>query len=119
LKEQVSNAEVLAAFPKLGEVSQLKLPVKSSFGVARLVNSLNSAYQPIIKVRDDLIRKYGTETKAGFTIKPGDKNWSEYAAEFSELLVLEVEIEFEKVTLPDAIEVEPATLLPLMRFLNI
>jgi len=122
MKETFTNAEIFGAFPNLDKVAQLKLPVKTSFAVAKLVQSLSPAYQAIETVRNPLIQKYAIVHKDEKqpTIRPNDDNWPQFAAEFGELLALEVEVEFDKVVLPDVpLEVEPATLLPLMRFLNI
>ena len=127
MKETFTNAEIFGAFPSLDKVAQLKLPVKTSFAVAKLVQSLSPAYQAIETVRNSLIQKYaivhkdekGKDERAP-SIKQTDDNWPQFAAEFGELLALEVEVEFDKVALPDtAIEIEPATILSLMRFINI
>ena len=133
-QETMTNGEVWAAYPKLGQVAQLKLPVRTSFGIAKLMNALEMPYKNAEQTRAALVQKYGEEKGNQVTVEQGGENWASYMAEFAELMSMEVLVEFETVTLPESVtytcdkckqvterplEIEPATLVPLSRFVTL
>uniref|UniRef100_A0A6M3KVN9 Uncharacterized protein n=1 Tax=viral metagenome TaxID=1070528 RepID=A0A6M3KVN9_9ZZZZ len=117
---KLTNAEIFNVKEPLMLLSKEKLPVKTSLAVLRLIRKLDEFLIPVETVRDGLIRTYGKETKEGnFTVMPGDENWSKFNKEYGELMTQTSEVVFEVVTLPDTLEIEPATLMALERFIKV
>ena len=119
-KEKITNGEIFGAYPNLEKLSGLKLPIKVSFQLAKLINAVRQPFQDVDKVRVGLIQKYGTKKDNQMVIGPESEKWSEFVTEFVELMAIEVELEFEKVILPETDEtIETSILMPLMRFVDI
>ena len=119
---KLTNGEILNAKGPLGELVQQKFPVKTSLELVRLVQKLNEFLIPIETVRDGLVTTYGkpSETNAqSFEIRPGDENWPKFSAELAELVTQEVEVVFKKVQLPETLEIEPAVVMALDKFITI
>jgi len=121
---KLTIAEIFNVKEPLQELVKQRLPVKTSLAVLKLVQKLNEHLIPAEEVRNGLVKQYGESLKDApnsevISIKPGDKNWTKFAEEFSELVQQEVEIVFNKITLPDTLEIEPAVLMPLEKFIKI
>ena len=119
-KEKFTNGEIFGAYPNLEKLSELKLPVKVSFQLAKLINAVRQPYLDVDKVRVGLVQKYGTKEGSQLIMKPESEGWPEFVTEFGELMAIEVELEFEKVIIPETDElIETSILMPLMRFVDI
>ena len=119
---QLTNMELFNAKEPLKNLVSLKFPVKTSLGLAKLVQKVNEHLVPAEQVKEGLVKTYGTlnpEDANQMTVQPGDENWPKFAQEFGELLAQSVEIVFDKVALPETLEVEPATILALEKFVII
>ena len=117
-------AEIFNAKEPLQELAKQKLPVKTSLAVLKLIRKLNEHLIPAETVKNNLVKQYGGPPKDApnseqISIQPGDTNFPKFAEEFSELVQQEVEIVFDKLALPDALEIEPAVLMALERFIRI
>ena len=142
---KLTNAEIFNAKTPLGKLLSEKLPVKTSYGLAKLAAKLNDQLGIIDKVRQGLFQTYGVsnpqnpmqllpppslivETDAGgkeikdkagnVTMVPNPK-YQKFDEEMGELMAQEVEIVFDVVTLPDTLEVEPVVLMALDKFIKI
>ncbi len=116
------NGEIFNAKEPLEKLLQEKLPVKISYGLAKLAAKLNEQLQIIEKVRQGLIQTYGgkdPDNPMQTRVVPGCEHWSKFAGEYGELMSQEVEIVFDVVTLPDTLEIEPAVLMALDKFITI
>lgn len=134
---KLTNGEIFNAKEPLEKLIQEKMPVKVSYGLAKLAAKLNDQLEIIEKVRQGLFQTYGeknpenpmqitvprvleTKDKQGKVIKaePNPK-FQKCMSELGELMNQETEIVFDVVTLPDMLEVEPAVLMALDKFIKI
>ena len=132
---KVLNGQIFQAKEPLQKLSQEKLPVKTSWGLAKLTIKLNDQWKAIDEVRNGLIKKYGTaDDKGNISVKQDSENWTKFVEEFSELMMQEVEIVFDKVKLPEKVsatcdackhnmdrmlEIEPSILMALEPFVEL
>ena len=119
---KLTNGEIFNAKEPLQELIKQKFPVKVSYGLAKLAAKLDDQLQVIEKVRQGLITTYGekdSEKPTQIRVDPQSEGFPKFAEEMGELMTQEVEIVFEVVTLPDTLEVEPAVLMALDKFIKI
>ena len=119
---KLTNGEIFNAKEPLEKLLNEKLPVKTSYGLAKLAAKLNDQLQIIEKVRQGLITTYGKidpDNSMQTRVDPQMEGFPKFMAEYGELMAQEVEIVFDVVTLPDTLEVEPATLMALDKFIKI
>ena len=119
---KLTNGEIFNAKGPLEKLLSEKLPVKVSYGLAKLAAKLNDQLQIIEKVRNGLIQTYGEkdpDNPMQIRISPQSENFPKFAEEYGELMSQEVEIVFDVVTLPDTLEVEPAVLMALDKFIKV
>jgi len=117
---KLKNMELLNAKQPLQELVKMKFPWKTSLALAKLVQKLNEVLVPVEQVKDGLVQRFGTPDKAGnVSIKPGDENWGEFFTEYGELLQQEVELVITPVVLPESLEVEPAVVMALEKFVTV
>ena len=119
---KLTNREIFNTKAPLESLLKEKFPVKVSYGLAKLANKLNNHLQVIEKVRQGLIETYGEkdpENPRQIRVIPGSEKYQKFAEELGELFSQEVEVVFEVVTLPDTLEVEPAILMALEKFVKV
>ena len=119
---KLTNAEILNAKAPLEELVKQQFPVKTSLALVKLVQKLNEFLIPIEQVRDGLVKMYGNPDPKNpnqILVQPGDEGWVKFTEEFAELISQEVEVVFTKVTLPDTLEISPAVLIALEKFVKI
>ena len=119
---KLTNGEIFNAKEPLGKLIQEKLPVKVSYGLAKLAAKLNDKLQVIEEVRQGLITTYGEkdpDNPMQTRVLPQSEGFPKFAEEMGELMAQEVEMVFDVVTLPDMLEVEPAVLMALDKFIKI
>lgn len=119
---KLTNGEIFNAREPLQKLMAEKFPVKVSYGLAKLAAKLNDQLGVIEKVRQGLIQTYGEknpENPMQIRVDPQSEGFPKFASELGELMSQEVEIIFEVVTLPDTLEVEPATLMALDKFVKV
>ena len=120
---KLTNLEIFNSKVPLQQLSALKFPVLTSLALVKLTIKLNELRAPIQQVHDGLIRTYGEEKEGGrpgqTAISPGDKNWEKFLAEFQALMTQEAERVIDIVALPDTLEIEPAILMPLEKFIKV
>jgi len=101
---KITNEQIYTAKEPLQRLSTEKLPVKTSWQLAKLAVKLNEPFKAIEEVRTGLIRQYGTPNENGVpSIKPDNPNWEKFISEFNELMSQEVELVFDKIILPETI----------------
>lgn len=133
---KVKNGEIYQTVEPLKKLMQEKMPVRTSYGIAKLVNKLAEPLKVIEDVRSGLVKKYGKQDGAGqgWKVEVGTENFEKFTSEFTELLDQEVQIVFDKVRLPEKIaatcdachhnmdkefEIEPIILMALDKFVEI
>ncbi len=118
---KLTNMEILNAKAPLTELVKQQFPVKTSLALVKLVQKLNEFLIPIEQVRDGLIKTYGKPDPKNpnqMSVKQGDEGWVKFSEEFAELISQEVEVVFQQVTLPDTLEISPAVLMALDKFVK-
>lgn len=117
---KVTNGEIRMAKEALPKLINLRIPVSLSFKLARLANKVNRLYQDMEVVRLKLVNQHGTKAKDGNINIEGSspEEQGKFWTEFVELLNQEVEVNIEPIKLPETLEVEPSTLMPLVNFLE-
>lgn len=119
---ELTNGEIFNAREPLKELVNQKFPVKTSYALAKLGAKLNDQLKIIEEVRQKLVATYGgkdPENPMVVKIEPTDNNFGKFMQEFGELMSEKVDIDIEVVTLPDTLEVEPATLMALDKFIKV
>ena len=119
---KLTNGEIFNAKEPLQKLLNEKLPVKASYGLAKLASKLDAQLQVIEKVRQGLITTYGEkdpDNPQQIRVLPQMESFPKFAEEYGELMAQEVEVVFEVVTLPDTLEVEPSVLMALDKFIKI
>jgi len=124
---KLTNGEIFKAKRPLDTLMGNKLPVKVSYGLARLSAKLNDQFQVIEKVRLGLCQTYGTPDPRDarqFNVLPiieGEANpeYEKFMEEIKELLAQTVEMVIDEVILPDTLEVEPSVLMALVKFIKV
>lgn len=125
----VTNGEIYNTVEPLNKLAGMKLPVKTSLQVVKLINKLSEPLKEIDSVRQGLVKTYGIsfakDKDGNTTIKSKtDGNVLKYVTEVNELVSLETEIVVEKVKLPTevdgkALEIEPSVLIALEKFIEV
>ena len=116
---KIQNGDIWMSNEPLTKLLKQKFPVKTSYALVQLAHKLTEQLEIINQVRLGLVEKYGEKGEGGQTIvKEDGPNWQKFTEEFDELMSQEVEIEFEKVKLPD-FEIEPTALMALEKFVEV
>ena len=129
---KLKNGEIWRAYPKLVELSKVKLPIKPSLAVAKLTNKLQRPYAVVDGERGKLVSKYGKEDEKTkqTSISVESESWADFIKELDEMFEMEwdEDIQFSKVKLPEkatgtcdkcnhnmdvTFQVEPEILIPL------
>lgn len=124
---KLKNGEIFNAHEPLQKLLEKELPVKVSYGLAKMANKLNEQFDIIEQVRVGLIRKYGEADKdkpEQVSIKVESENYPKFVAELTELMAQEVEVVIQKVTLPSEVDgkllqLEPNILMALEKFIGV
>ena len=119
---KLTNLEIFNAKEPLRKLLEEKLPVKSSYGLAKLASKLDPQLGVIEKVRQGLIQTYGEkdpDNPQQIKVSSQSEGFPKFAEEYGELMAKEVEIVIEVVALPDTLEVDAATLMALQKFVKV
>jgi len=121
---KLTNGEIFTAHEPLQQLITEKFPVKVSYGLAKLVSSLQAQTVIIESVRNSLVQKYGTLSKGQLSVLPENENFSKFADEFNSLMAEEIELDIQKVKLPEKVmdkdlEITPALLIALDKFIDV
>ena len=119
---QLTNGEIFNAKEPLAQLAKQQFPVKTSLALVKLIQELNTHLAPLEEVRNKLVMTYGTQdpkTPTAYNVTPGDEKWEEFAQQLNELFAMEVELKTEPVTLPDTLEIAPATILAIEKLIKI
>ena len=101
---KVTNGDIFTAREPLRKLLAEKFPVKTAYGLAKLVGKLEPQLKVIEEVRNGLIKKYGeADDKGNTSVKPDGESWVKFVAEFNELMVQEDECVIDKVKIPEKV----------------
>ena len=116
---KLTNKEILEAIEPLKSLLEEKFPIKTSYALAKLAVKLDNELKAFNDVRTGLIKKYGVIGKEGqLVVEKDSESWTEFEANFTELLNQEIEVVFEKVVLAD-INIEPSHVMVLDKFIEV
>ena len=119
---KLTNGEIYNAREALEKLTQAKLPLRASYELAMMATKLRNQIMVIEKLRLGLLQTYGDkdgDNPNQLKINPQSEKFPQFAKELGELMTIEVDIDIEAVTLPDTLEVEPATLMALDKFIKV
>lgn len=116
----LTNTKIIASANALQVLSQVALPVKTSFKVAKAAKSISSAIALVQSEREKLIEKHAQKDEAGvrkvnpdYTVPLVDPK--AFQADEAELLAIEQAVEFEPATLDELgqVSIPPAVFMDL------
>lgn len=121
------NGEIFNTKEPLQTLMAQKLPVKVSYGLAKMANKLNEQIKVIDEVRIGLIKRYGEADKDNpqqLVVKTDSENYPKFVEEMTELMSQEVEVVIDKVKLPEQVddkpfEIEASVLMALEKFVEV
>ena len=140
---KLTSGEVFIAKETLDRLMEFKIPVKTSFAIAKLANKVSAEYAPIAVARNKLIQDYGKEDPKNPGIISvdrkiaGEEGFNKWVEGLVELMNEEVELDIDKIIpikLPETIaatcdkcnhnmdkplEIEPSILMALEKFIEV
>lgn len=117
---KIKLGELLNAAESLNKLFIADLPIKLSYKLSKIVNSINGELKIYDEKRNELIRKLGTEDEKTkqWSVAPGSANMPEFMKKMNELLDAETEVIDWKIPLAD-LEKEPTLKLSAVDLVNI
>ncbi len=96
---EVSLGQIYASFNLLNRIVDQQLPIRLAFRFTRLIRELNTEYQSLEKLRDELVKKYGeaVEDQEG-AFKVSEDKREDFMTDFQDLLKETVDIGWELVS---------------------
>jgi len=96
---EVSLGQIYASFNLLNRIVDQQLPIRLAFRFTRLIRELNTEYQSLEKLRDELVKKYGAavEGQEG-AFKVSEDKREDFMTDFQDLLKETVDIGWELVS---------------------
>ncbi|MBU2118756.1 MAG: hypothetical protein KJ954_14305, partial [Alphaproteobacteria bacterium] len=123
-KVTLTNGDIWNLQRPLAELVGKPMPTKYGFRLQKLGNAINAELRDISKAQNALVEKFGVKdeddkspTKGQVVVKKDSPKRAEFDKEITDLLSLTCEMEVEKVSLPDTLEVPAAILMALKDFL--
>ena len=105
---KLSIERILNDGPKLGEISQMQLPAKVSYAIAKNIGKLEEELKVYNGEREKLIEKYSIKDEEGKTligensqIKIQDKHLASWNKDIREILSIETEIDIHMFSIND------------------
>lgn len=108
---------ILNAREAVQRLAQQTLPVAVSYRVTKLINAMNAEIAVYDAERIKLCERFGklNDSKTSYTIEKGE----EFNGELSSLLDFDVELDVQKINLPETLSITPADLITLDDFIKI
>ena len=120
----LTNGEIFQGAQALAKLSAMEFPVKTSYGILRVMRQIKDQADVINETREGLIKRYGTPRDDGqIEIKPKDDNWEPFVAELNELMNFEVDLDVYPIVLTEDgfgedAKIDAQTLASLEKFLT-
>ena len=122
---KLTNRQIISSAPSFGDLLNLKLPVKTSFRIAKVVKLIQSALDDYNETLDKIKGNYAEKDDDGkFKVVDENQlvieNFGEFQADVNELLDIENDLEIKKIRLKDFgnIVVEPSVFLAIDWFIE-
>ncbi|MCC7575003.1 hypothetical protein KO361_05405 [Candidatus Woesearchaeota archaeon] len=119
---KLKNRVVIEAIPALNNLSDVKLPVKTSYVIAKNIRELSKILEDIEKIKKQVFDKWVEKDKDGNPISEGNKEGvfklkknNEFNKEMNELLDIENDVNISTVTLDDleGVDLTPGTIMSI------
>ena len=106
----------------LATITQMSLPIRTSYRVSKLLTSCNQEMVNVEKAREELVKRFSVKNPD----KPGElqvtpENEEKFREEFAQLLQEEVEIDFTPIDISDFgedIKITPMELASLSKIIK-
>lgn len=121
---KITNLQMVASVPAFNELNKLKLPVKTSYWIAKASRLIEESMKDYREALTKLQQKHAELDDDGKVKTKEDvvifKSPEAFQEEYAELLSLEVELNLKKISLDDFgdVHVEPSFLYHLDWFLE-
>ncbi len=135
---EVTNGEIFDIQKPLGGLASQKMPVKTSLAVLKLRELIQPIVGMVEEMRRKLIQEYGVPSPTNpqdFSVQPTilvpdpemegrmlqvpNPKYEQFVKDFGEVRAEEVELDFEPIALPESIELSPAALMALEKFVKV
>lgn len=110
---------IVEAKESLQNLASMELPLKTSYKLAKMVRCISNELLVFDEQRLKLCQKYGALCKNGNSYEIPPDKMPLFGKDYAELLNIDVELDCEKVTLPDTINIKPIDLVALYDFIEI
>lgn len=113
---KIDNDQLVASRDALATLSQIKLPVKTSFKLAKTIRLVDAAYQDFVttlrKLQDEHAQRDENDERVVENNIVQMKDLDEFNKAFNELKELELDLELEQLSLDDLgdVSIEPSVL---------
>lgn len=118
----VTLEKIVLAEKALKSLAEVKLPIKVSYRVGKLLQAVTPELLEFNKQRDKLIVELGEKDEKGanYTIQPNTPAMQEFATRLGELLPLKVEINADPISMTTLGEIDltPGEMVALSPFLS-
>ena len=106
--------EIVNAVQALNKLGEKDLPIQTSFKITDTLLAMEKEFNNYNIQKDQLIRKYGY-TENGLDYSFADENKSKFSHDLEELNNIEIDLEINKIKLPDNVSIAP-NILYFLRF---
>ncbi len=113
---KIKLQDIISHEASLVKLLEIKLPVKASYRIKRLIDKLQPELKTFVEKRMELFKEYGVhdEEKDTYSVENISKSArEEFDSKIIELLELEVNIDFEKLKIDELgdVKIEPKLLI--------
>ena len=132
---KVTNGDISGAHKALAELAPQKMPVRISLAVLKLRQLLKPFADNVEEMRVKLVHEYGEASPQGLSIPPTilvpdpehegrllpevNPKHELFMRDFGEVRDVEVVLEFEPIVLSGTVELSPAAVMALEKFITI
>jgi hypothetical protein len=108
---KVELGKIVASSEPLGKLMQEKMPIATSFRLAKVLKSVQAELETYDETRKKLIEELGVDGE----IKQDSKNFEKFVKEMNNLLAEKVSVKVEKIKSENLskVEISPSDLLAL------
>ena len=115
VKTKIKN--LLTSIDVLQYISEQQLPIRTSYNIAKLIQSINEELRTYDSSKLSLCKKYGTLNEDGGSYKIHDAE--SFNKEHDELLNYDVEFNCDKLVFPDDFELTPQQIIAIFDFMKV
>ena len=116
---KLTLGELLNGKPALEKLVNLEISIKAAYKLSRIIRKLNEELQNFEEQRQKLVNQYGEPQENGNVIVT-QENMEAFAKELNDLASLEIELDFEPVSLEELgdVKMKAAELMLIEKFVT-